>query len=387
MSSVAATYAEAAMRRRSVLRLLVLAVAVTLGAAACSVGVGTPPEDYVAPDEQGGGNGDGGGAATDVDLLVDGPEVALADLADAVGTERVKALQLAIYSDSVYLEAQDPDDPSRVVVYNWNVGEGVTDGGELPVEDADDAGRVTLRENQVVEPEIIVNKHPTDIGGLARLEPGHDRLEGADVRGPGRPIARRPARDLPADIAVPATQVGQAGHRDVDIVQLDEGLHRAPAQPLDVAAGQAQLRGDVGAQDRPDDPLHDVEGRPEDVLVPAQCHHRRDRREDRGERHLQVVLADHVVRTLGLGAHRRPPEDDVAVGIPQQVGEIGDPAGELPNLRYAVQPPRVRRCAAEPGGDPLDVEGVLGADRSRPGHRARARARARRRAHAGPAPR
>lgn len=137
MSSVAATYAEAAMRRRSVLRLLVLAVAVTLGAAACSVGVGTPPEDYVAPDEQGGGDGDGGGAATDVDLLVDGPEVALADLADAVGTERVKALQLAIYPVSVYLEAQDPDDPSRVVVYNWNVGEGVTDGGEKDVAGVD----------------------------------------------------------------------------------------------------------------------------------------------------------------------------------------------------------------------------------------------------------
>ena len=137
MSSAAATYAEAAMRRRSVLRLLAVAVAVTLGATACSVGVGTPPEDYVAPDEQGGGNGDGGGAATDVDLLVDGPEVALADLADAVGTERVKALQLAIYTDSVYLEAQDPDDPSRVVVYNWNVGEGVTDGGETDVAGVD----------------------------------------------------------------------------------------------------------------------------------------------------------------------------------------------------------------------------------------------------------
>lgn len=136
MSSVAATYADVAMRRRSTLRLLVLAVAVTLGAAACSVGVGTPPEDFVAPDEQGDGGGNGG-AATDVDLLVDGPDVALADLADAVGTERVKALQLAIYTDSVYLEAQDPDDPGRVLVYNWNLGEGVTDGGEKDVTGVD----------------------------------------------------------------------------------------------------------------------------------------------------------------------------------------------------------------------------------------------------------
>ena len=63
----------------------------------------------------------------------DGPEAAVAELEAAVGTERVKALQLAIYPDSVYLEAQDPDDPSRVLVYNWNVGEGVTEGGEKDV--------------------------------------------------------------------------------------------------------------------------------------------------------------------------------------------------------------------------------------------------------------
>ena len=119
------------MRRRSALRLLALAAGITL-AAACSVGVGTAPEDYVAPDEQGGGNGGSGGDA-DVDLLVDGPEAAVAELEAAVGTERVKALELAVYSDSVYLEAQDPDDPTRVLVYNWNVGEGVTENGEKDV--------------------------------------------------------------------------------------------------------------------------------------------------------------------------------------------------------------------------------------------------------------
>lgn len=121
------------MSRRSAPRLLLLGLSVALVAAACSVGVGTAPEDFVAPDEQGGGNGGSGGADADVDLLVDGPEAAVADLEAAVGTERVKALELAVYADSVYLEAQDPDDPTRVLVYNWNVGEGVTESGEKDV--------------------------------------------------------------------------------------------------------------------------------------------------------------------------------------------------------------------------------------------------------------
>lgn len=121
------------MTRSRSLRLLVLATLVALLAAACSVGVGTAPEDFVAPDEQGGGRGGRGGGDADVDLLVDGAEEAMAELAAAVGTERVKALQLAFYTDSIYLEAQSPDDPSRVDVYNWNAGEGVTSGGEKDI--------------------------------------------------------------------------------------------------------------------------------------------------------------------------------------------------------------------------------------------------------------
>lgn len=129
------------MRRTSALRLLLLSALLVFLAAACSVGVGTAPEDYVPPDGQGGGNR-GGTEDADGDLLVDGPEVAIADLEAAVGAERVKALQLAVYSDSVYLEAQDPDDPARVLVYNWNLGEGVTESGEKDVAGVDLAAQL-----------------------------------------------------------------------------------------------------------------------------------------------------------------------------------------------------------------------------------------------------
>lgn len=118
------------MTRSRVLRLIVLASLLALLGASCSVGVGTAPEDYIAPDEQGGGAGNDNGGDPNVDLLVDGAEEAMAELAAAVGTERVRALQLAIYTDSIYLEAQNPDDPGRVDVFNWNAGEGVSENGE-----------------------------------------------------------------------------------------------------------------------------------------------------------------------------------------------------------------------------------------------------------------
>lgn len=152
MRSVAATYAEHAMtprlHRRRALRLLAPTALVALAAGACSVGVGTPPEDYVPPDGASDTTTADGTSAADVNPLVDGLDVPLADLADAIGTENIKALQLAAYSDSVYLEAQDPDDPTAVEVWNWDAGEGVTDSGPKDVSGVD-LEQQLFRVNQV----------------------------------------------------------------------------------------------------------------------------------------------------------------------------------------------------------------------------------------------
>lgn len=145
------------MIRPRTLRLLVLAALVALLGASCSVGVGTAPEDFVAPDEQSGADRDGDGSGADVDLLADGAEEAMAELADAVGGERVRALELAFYPDSVYLEAQRPADPARVDVYNWNAGEGVSSGGEKDVSGIDlDARLFNVNQvNLAAIPELV----------------------------------------------------------------------------------------------------------------------------------------------------------------------------------------------------------------------------------------
>lgn len=99
------------------------------------LGVGTAPEDYVPDDGAPGASGGADGAAA-VDLLVDGPQEAVAELRAAVGGP-VRALQLTVYPDSVYLEAQRPGDPGRVDVYRWDAGEGASEGGEKDVAGVD----------------------------------------------------------------------------------------------------------------------------------------------------------------------------------------------------------------------------------------------------------
>ena len=69
-----------------VMPVYLLVVGLLLLGVLAGLGVGTPPEDYVAPDEQPGANDDDGSSA-DIDLLVDGPEEAVAELTAAVGGE------------------------------------------------------------------------------------------------------------------------------------------------------------------------------------------------------------------------------------------------------------------------------------------------------------
>ena len=137
MRCATATYADRAMIRSCRLRLLIPVLSLALATAACSVGVGTAPEDYVPPEGADAGDEAGDPSTADLNPLVDGLEVPLAELADEIGTANIKALQLAAYDDSVYLEAQDPDDPTVVEVWNWNAGEGVSGAGPKDVSGVD----------------------------------------------------------------------------------------------------------------------------------------------------------------------------------------------------------------------------------------------------------
>src|SRR5699024_9095085 len=101
--------------------------------------------------------------------------------------------------------------------------EGVADRGQLPVEDPDDAGRVAGVEDEVVQPEVVVDQRVRVVCGDPLDQPGHGLLEVRYVRGAGGPEALDPLVHLALGEAVAAVQPRQLGDgRDVDVVQLDK---------------------------------------------------------------------------------------------------------------------------------------------------------------------
>ena len=143
------------------------------------------------------------------------------------------------------------------------------------------------------------------------VDPGHRRLEVADVVGARAAVAPAPALDLTAHVAVAPVELGEPGGLDVDVVQRDESVDRGAAQRGHPVAVEPELRGHVAAQDGALEALHDVELRPDDVVVAAEGDHPRHRGEHRGQGGLDVVLAPHVVGAPGLGARRRATQDEV----------------------------------------------------------------------------
>src|SRR4051794_27975769 len=73
----------------------------------------------------------------------------------------------------------------------------------------------------------------------------------------------------------------------------------------------------------------------------------------------RLVLAPHVVRTRSDDTERRPSYDDARVTDPDQVGEIGGPVRELPDLDVAVD----AELLAEMGRDAIPVQVLAWAHR------------------------
>ncbi len=148
-------------------------------------------------------------------------------------------------------------------------------------------------------------------------------------------------------------------------MQGDEDVKGVGAQLSGI--GGSEVDGEFATQDGAFEPLHHIELRADHRLVAAVADHRRHQPEDRAEGGLKVVLAAHVVGPLGLGAGRWASQDQVAVGIAQQVGQIGGATRVLADGRYGIEFRGLLRIrvVAQPGSDPRDVEGILRAHFSR----------------------
>ncbi len=243
------------------------------------------------------------------------------------------------------------------------IHERIADGGQLPVQHPDDAQGVLRGEHQVVEAEIVV--HDGGVRGVRRhagREPVHDGFEIGGVVGAGVAVALRPAAHLPFDVPLWLADIVEPGGR-FDPVQAAERFDEAPAQCAAVPGRQGQPFRQVFAQDDPPDALHDKEGAADDRIVGcveqwcgAQIVVGPQRMED-------FVFALHVVRRLGLGADRRPPQDEIAVGKAQPIGQVREAAGKLFDFQRASQLGHrfAEKGRQSPGGQRLPLAGLLGA--------------------------
>ncbi|CRS20361.1 hypothetical protein PAERUG_P48_London_17_VIM_2_01_13_05483 [Pseudomonas aeruginosa] len=233
---------------------------------------------------------------------------------------------------------------SRVAGFH-PVGEGIAEvhqriaeGGQFPVQHADDLHRVFRVEDHVVEAVVVVHDaRLVVIGRLLVLEPGLDRFPERRVGGQGLLVAVGPAGDLALHVAVRSAQVGQSAGGVVDVVQFDELVDEALAQAAGLLFVEIQLWRQFGAQDDALDPFHDVE---------LGADHRRVGAVEVGFRAVgeacvqlvqDAVFAAHVVGRLGLVAEWRATQDELLARILDQVGQVGRATGELADLRGAFE--------------------------------------------------
>ncbi|MNZ62040.1 hypothetical protein D3C78_801530 [compost metagenome] len=210
------------------------------------------------------------------------------------------------------------------------VGEGVAQvhqriaqGGQFPVEHADDLHRVVRVEDDVVEAVVVMH----DAGGrvVGRhlvVEPGFHRLPLWRIGGQGLLVAIAPAFDLARHVAFGLAEVTQAVGVVVDLVQFDEFVDEALAQGLGFRRVQPQLRRQVGAQDDAVDPFHHVELGTDHRFVGAVHVGFRAVRKAVAQLIEDAEFTAHVVGRLGPVAEGRTTQDEFLFGVFQQVGEV-----------------------------------------------------------------
>src|SRR3990167_3052413 len=219
----------------------------------------------------------------------------------------------------------------------------VADGGQFPVQHADDLHRVLWVEDHVIEAVVVVHDGRLGVGGRHLVfQPGLDRLPQRCVRGQGLLVARAPATDLALYIAFRFAQVAETAGGVVDVVQLDHLVDEALAQLAGLVGIEVQLGRHIGAQDDAVDPLHYIEFGADHRFVRAVHIGFRAVGEGLVELVENAVLATHIVSGFGLVAKGRTPQDEFLLGVFDQVGEVRCTAGELADPWLASQAGNVR---------------------------------------------
>jgi hypothetical protein len=206
-----------------------------------------------------------------------------------------------------------------------HVGEWVTEGGHLPV---DDRGHpVAVIGEHVVEPVVAVHDAGRLLLGHRRGQPVVQLVCRRQVTAVRRVELLLPPPDLALEIALGTAEVGQAHRARVDLVQrgqrVDQPLGDSPRR---LGPELLEIRG--AAVRRALDPLHHVERGTEHVGVLAERERPWHRHRGLVQSAHHPVLAGHVVSGGQHVAQRRAPHDPALGAVGDLVGEVGPATGD-----------------------------------------------------------
>ena len=212
------------------------------------------------------------------------------------------------------------------------VRERVAEGGELPVQDCDDA-RLGGMHDGIAEPVVPVHHHRLGGGGNVPREPLHQRVHLRNVLGAGRNVLLAPARDLAlVVVAGPAEGLEPDGRRR-DRVEGGEDLGEMPVDSVPLS--RRRLRHEGVREHAAVHLLHHVELRADDLRVLAQQVHPGDGHRGRAEGLHDPVLAVDLVSGGEELARGLLAKHELPVAGLEQERRIALPTFELPDLEPA----------------------------------------------------
>ena len=225
-----------------------------------------------------------------------------------------------------------------VVEQRPEVDQRLTQRRHVPVEDRLDAVGVGRVELAVVELQVVVHDRHPGRRGQRRLQAQgqlvHDRgtVVGTHQVPPGPPAGHLAGRE-----ALGLAQVGHAGRRRVEQVQLGHGVDEGEAHPAVDVGVVGHGRRHAVAHDLAAATLHHHEVRADDLVVVAEQERPGRPVERAPEPRQHAVLAAHVVRARRHHPERRSPQHQLRRTEAQEVGEVGRAVRELLDLHRPVE--------------------------------------------------
>ena len=200
------------------------------------------------------------------------------------------------------------------------VGQGVPEGGQLPVEHGEHP-RLCRMHDDIAQAEIAVDDRGLIVGGNVLGQPDEQMFHGLDALGLRGAILLGPAVDLSREVAPRPAEVRQAQSLPVLAMQPREHVVHGIVDGRALgrrAAGQKRIDHDAAAH-----PVHHVEDRPNDLGILAEHPRLRHGHVGLAEGGEDAILAIHRVRGGQEFARRLAPQHVLVSRGGQAIGRVG----------------------------------------------------------------